>query len=66
MYQNPIPNVDDIRKAKRFLITPVFTYEKEMTIEEAAEGITQLIMENDGQIPVEWVSYAERPEVCGN
>ena len=23
MYQNPIPNLDDVRKAKAFILTPV-------------------------------------------
>ena len=36
-FKNPIPDIDDIREAKRFIISPVFTYEQEMTLEEAAE-----------------------------
>mgnify|MGYP005808329561 CR=1 FL=1 len=36
-FKNPIPDIDDVREAKRFIISPVFTYEQEMTLEEAAE-----------------------------
>lgn len=61
MYQNSIPNLDDVRKAKAFILTPVFRFEGKMTKEEAAEGISRLIRESGGTIPVEWVTYAEKP-----
>lgn len=32
-----------------------------MTKEEAAEGISRLIRESGGMVPVEWVTYAEKP-----
>ena len=62
-FKNPIPDIDDVREAKRFIISPVFTYEQEMTLEEAAEGIERIIRDNGGKIPLDWVQFAERPKI---
>lgn len=62
-YKNPIPDVDDIREAKRFIVSPVFTYDRAMTLEEAAKGIEQLIRDNGGKIPANWVQFAEKPQI---
>lgn len=62
-YKNPIPDLDDVREAKRFIISPVFTYEQAMTLEEAAEGIESIIHDNGGRIPLDWIQFAEKPQI---
>lgn len=62
-YKNPIPSLDDVRVAKKFVIVPTFTFDEEISLEEAAKGIEQMIKSNDGRIPLEWIQFAEKPRV---
>ncbi len=62
-YKNPIPSVDDVDVAKRFFVSPIFSFNEHMTIEEAAHGISELIRQNNGKIPAEWVKFADAPGI---
>ena len=62
-YKNPIPSVDDVDVAKRFFVSPIFSFNEHMTIEEAAHGISELIRQNNGEIPVEWIKFADAPGI---
>lgn len=62
-YKNPIPDVEDIDTAKKFFVSPIFSFEENLTIEEAAHGISQKIRENGGEIPVDWIKFAENPKI---
>lgn len=62
-YKNPIPNVEDVDTAKRFFISPIFSFEENLTLEEAAHGISQKIKENGGKIPMDWIKFAESTKI---
>lgn len=62
-YQNPVPSVEDVQKANKFTISVVFTFGQKMTREKAAKGIAHLIQEQRGEIPVEWIQFAQRPSM---
>ena len=47
--------------AKKFIISPVFSYSTDLTLEQAAFGISKKIAENGGMIPVDWVKFGELP-----
>lgn len=47
--------------AKRFCIAPVFRFQQDMTLQEAAEAVSGMIQENGGYLPVEWFQFAEKP-----
>lgn len=52
-YKNPIPSLDDERVSKNYCIC--FTFEEDVSLDEATEGINNIIKKNDGIIPTEWV-----------
>lgn len=52
-YKNPVPSVNDKRQSKRYSIC--FNFKEEVTLEEAIAGINNLLRENGGVIPEEWV-----------
>lgn len=52
-YKNPIPSVDDEKTSENFFL--LFKYDEPKTQDEAVEGINNLIKENAGQVPAEWV-----------
>lgn len=56
-YKNPIPHVDDERASKQYSL--VFTFETPVTKEEATRGINELIKENGGTIPMDWIKAGE-------
>lgn len=60
-YKNPIPSIDDVMLCKKFYISKTFTFDENVTLEEAAKGIGRLIQENGGEIPVDWIGFADRP-----
>ena len=55
-YENPIPTVES---SKRFGITTTFVFEQMMDISDAAQGITNVILDainnNGGILPVSWI-----------
>lgn len=58
---NEIPIIQEDSVAKKFIISPVFTYSTDLTLEQAAFGISKKIAENGGMIPVDWVKFGELP-----
>lgn len=52
-YKNPIPNLDDENASKKYSL--VFTFETEVTHDEAVKGINDLIASNGGIIDKKWV-----------
>lgn len=57
--ETPIVQEDSV--AKKFIISPVFSYSTDLTLEQAAFGISKKIAENGGMIPVDWVKFGELP-----
>ena len=67
-YKNPVPSIDDVMLCKKFYISKTFTFNENVTLKEAAKGIGRLIQENEGEIPADWIGFADRPkarEECG-
>ena len=62
-YKNPTPSVDDVEVAKKASIHTVFKFDENVSLTEAAHGISNLIRENGGEIPVDWVRFAEKPSL---
>lgn len=59
-YKHPVPSIDDVMLCKKFYISKTFTFDENVTLEEAAKGIGRLIQENGGEIPVDWIGFADR------
>jgi hypothetical protein len=53
-YKNPIPHVDDEYESKHYFAG--FTFEEPVTKEEAMQGINNVIAENGGKLPDNFVS----------
>lgn len=62
-YKNPVPSIDDVMLCKKFYISKTFTFNENVTLKEAAKGIGRLIQENEGEIPADWIGFADRPKV---
>lgn len=62
-YKNPIPSIDDVRVARKFIIVPTFVFDEEISLKEAAEGIEHMIRDNGGKIPLDWLQFAEKPQI---
>lgn len=56
-YKNPIPSVDDECVSKIYSMS--FTFDEKVTLEEAVEGINELLSEHGGKIPPAWVRMGE-------
>jgi len=50
-YKNPVPSVDDEYVSKKYSI--LFTFEEDVTQDEAINGINELIAQNNGKIQKE-------------
>ena len=61
-YKNPVPSIDDVMLCKKFYISKTFTFNENVTLKEAAKGIGRLIQENEGEIPANWIGFADRPK----
>ena len=62
-YKNPVPSIDDVMLCKKFYVSKTFTFNENVTLKEAAKGIGRLIKENEGEIPADWIGFADRPKV---
>ena len=60
-YKNPIPSLDDQYQSKKVFIC--FDFESPVTQEEAARGLTELIAENGGKIPKEWIKFGDNKNI---
>jgi len=58
-YKNPVPNLDDKNVSTEFYIS--FVFEKYVSREEAAKGISRVIAENGGKIPIDWIKFGRKP-----
>ena len=52
-YKNPSPSVDDEYEGRYY--SAGFTFEKDVTKEEAMRGINNVISENGGKLPDDFV-----------
>lgn len=60
-YKNPIPSLNDERVSKTYSV--VFNFQKNVSQQEAAEGINRLLQEHEGKITNEWVRMGEPIEM---
>ncbi|WP_097005341.1 hypothetical protein [Lacrimispora amygdalina] len=56
-FKNPIPSLDDERVSKTYSV--VFKFPENVTREEAVIGINNLLEENGGKIPKNWIKMGE-------
>ena len=52
MYKNPVVSIDDERVSNEYCL--IFTFDEAVTLEEATNGINNIIMENGGVLK-DWV-----------
>lgn len=56
-YKNPIPSLDDEDVSKKYYIS--FTFNEYVSHDDAVKGINDLIKQNGGTIPREWIRMGE-------
>lgn len=57
MYKNPIPSVDDEYVSRKYTIT--FSFGDPVSLDEAVEGINDLLSHNGGKVSRKWVKIGE-------
>lgn len=56
-YKNPMPSIEDELVSRKYTVG--FTFVENATLDEAVEGINNLIAEHGGKIPRSWIKMGE-------